>query len=106
MGVFYKLILSFLVSVTRHSESTQNEKLACLCKKSMGVEVDFLHADKHETLLQVSSITLALCCQAYPKHPKHQVYFTFTISQGKCEGWSYFFFLLINVKDFKMILSF
>ena len=35
-----------------------------------GGEVDFLPANKHESFLQVDSITLGLLSQAFPKYPK------------------------------------
>ena len=49
--LFYKLILSFLVCVTRHNQNTQNKK------------VDFLAADKHKSILQDDSITLGVYSQ-------------------------------------------
>ena len=53
--VVYKLILSFLVFVARHAQSTQNNKFAIslqyLNKKVKG-EVDCLHAGKHQRFLQ------------------------------------------------------
>ena len=36
----------------------------------MGDEVDFLHVDKHESFLQVNTITLGVCSQACSKYPK------------------------------------
>ena len=33
-------------------------------------EVDFLPADKHESFLQIGSITLGVCSQACPKYSK------------------------------------
>ena len=50
----------------------------------MGDEVDFLPANEHKGFLQVDSITLGLFIQACSKYPKQK----FTISQGKCEGWT------------------
>ena len=47
-------------------------------------EVDFLHADKHESFLQDDSITLIVFSQAFPKSLK-QVCNIFAISQGKRE---------------------
>ena len=49
----------------------------------MGDEVDFLPADRHESFLQVDSITLGVRSQACPNNPKQQVYNVFAISQGK-----------------------
>ena len=34
IGVFYKLILSFWVCISRHARCTQNKKFACLCNIS------------------------------------------------------------------------
>ena len=39
----------------------------------MGNEVDFLHADKHESFLQGDSITLGVRSQACPRYSKQQV---------------------------------
>ena len=41
----------------------------------MGDEVDFLSADKHESLLEDESITLSVSSQACPKYLKQQVLF-------------------------------
>ena len=68
--VFYNVILWFLVYATRHAQSTQN-KLAYLCNISRnGGEIDFLPANKHESLLQVDSITLGLRSHTCSKYPK------------------------------------
>ena len=55
-------------------------------QKSVGHDDDFLHADKHESFLQVDSITYSVRNQAYPKYSKQQVDNVFTISQGKRDG--------------------
>ena len=70
--VFYKLILSFWLCLTRHAQLTQNKKCISLqyLQKSMGHEVDFLPENKHRSFLQVDSITLDLCSQTCPKYPK------------------------------------
>ena len=56
------------MGVARHAESTQ---IQCLCnlKKELSYEVDFLHADKHESFLQVDSIIFDGFCQACPNYP-------------------------------------
>ena len=49
MGVFYELILLFWVCLTKHAQSTQNNKFAIslqYLKKDVSDENDFLHADK------------------------------------------------------------
>ena len=60
--VFYKLILSFLLCVTRHAQNTQSKKFAYLFNipGKHGDEVDFLTAGKHESYLQDDSIRLGL----------------------------------------------
>ena len=52
----------------------------------MNDEVNFWHADKHRSLLQVDSIILVVCNQACQKYPKQQVYIIFAKSQGKHKG--------------------
>ena len=57
--VFYKLISPFLVAIGRHAQYNQNDifaKSLQYLKKEERDEVDFLHADKHQTLLQVDAI--------------------------------------------------
>ena len=47
--------------MTRHAQITQNNKLAVslqYLKKELSDEVDFLHADNHESLLKIDSIIL------------------------------------------------
>ena len=61
--VLYKLILSFLIGVARHTVSLQ------YLKKELGYEVGVLLAEKHESFLQVDSIILDGFVQAYPKYP-------------------------------------
>ena len=57
----------------------------------MGDEVEFLPADKHKSFLQDGSITLHIISQTGPKYQKQSVSNIFAISQGKHEGWSWFF---------------
>ena len=59
--------------------------------KSMGDEVEVLPADKHKSFLQDGNITLCVISQTNPKYQKQSVYNIFAISQGKYEGWSWFF---------------
>ena len=47
--------------MARHAQITQNNKFAIslqYLKKELSDEVDFLHSDKHESLLQTDSIIL------------------------------------------------
>ena len=51
---FCKLILSFWMYLTEHSQITQCNKFAITLqylKKEISDEVDFLHADKHQRFL-------------------------------------------------------
>ena len=57
----------------------------------MGDEVEFLLGDKHNSFLQDGSIILGVISQTGPKYQKLSVYNIFAISQGKPEGWSWFF---------------
>ena len=90
--VFYKLILSFWVCVTRHSQSTQN-KFAYLCNissKAWEMKLIF-YLQINTSFLQVNSIILGVLSQACPKYPEQHVYNIFAMSKKKCEGWSWFF---------------
>ena len=65
--VFYKLMLSLWVCITRHAQSTQ-DKFAYLSniskkKKKVRDEVDFSPADKQKSFLQVDIIILISCLQ-------------------------------------------
>ena len=48
------------MGVTRHAQSTQNNKFALFCNilRKVSDEADFLHADKHESLLQIGNMIL------------------------------------------------
>ena len=51
-------VIIFSVCVSRHTQITQNKKFAISLyyfKKELSNEVDFLHAGKHESLLQTDS---------------------------------------------------
>ena len=52
----------------------------------MVYEVDFLPTDKHESFLQVDSITLGVGSQASTEYREQQIYNILAISQGKREG--------------------
>ena len=70
---FFKLILSFWVCLTRHAQITQNNQCAIYLQylvKEMSKEVDLLHADKHESFLQISIMILMVECQAFLKSSK------------------------------------
>ena len=72
LKVFYKLIVSRCVCVARDAQSTQNNKFSRslqYVKENVKDEVDFLPADKHR-FLQIDTIILVVCDQAYPNYPK------------------------------------
>ena len=79
--VFYNLILSFWVCVTKHSQSTQN-KFAYLCNiSSKAWEMKLIFCQQINTsFLQVHSITLGELSQACPKYPEQHVYNIFATS--------------------------
>ena len=66
--VLYELILSFWVCIARHAQIPKIRSLQYL-QKNMGDEVDFLPADKHESLIHCGSITLGVHSQTCPKYP-------------------------------------
>ena len=60
------------MGVARHILSTQNNKYAVslqYLKKELSYEVDVLHADKHESLLQDYSIVFDGFGQTCPNYP-------------------------------------
>ena len=63
----------FLLVIARHALSTQNNKFVIslqYLKKQERDEVDFIHADKYQTILQVDAINLVGHGQACPNYPK------------------------------------
>ena len=59
--------------MVRHAQITQNKKFAIslqYLKKELNGEVEFLHAGKHEKLLQIDTMTLMGDVQAFPELPK------------------------------------
>ena len=58
---FFEAILSFLICAARHTQITQNKKFAIslqLLQRQVNDKVDFLHAGKHENLLQIDTMIL------------------------------------------------
>ena len=59
--------------MSRHAQITQNNKFAIslqYLKKEVRDKVDFLHADKHESFLQIDTMIFDGDGQAFPKFPK------------------------------------
>ena len=79
--VFYKLIPSFLVAISRHRQGTQNNKFPVslqYLKKNESNKVEFLHATKQETF-QNKSILSGLVSKA--SHAQNTENNKFAISQ-------------------------
>ena len=51
----------------------QNSLKYNLFRKKWVIKVNFWHADKYQSFLQVYTIILGFCNQACPKHPQYQV---------------------------------
>ena len=71
--VFYMMILSFWVFVTRYAQSTQNNKLAISLQhhqEKSNNEAVFLLPGKHQRFLQIDTVILGVCGQACQNHPK------------------------------------
>ena len=56
----------------------------------MSDEVDFLHAYKHESFIQIDTMDFDEDGQAFAKFPKRKVYNFFTISHKRSYRWSWF----------------
>ena len=101
--VFYRLILSFWVCVTRQAQSTQNKfaYLRNISRKAWGMKLIFcLQINTKVFNTKVDSITLSVHSLACPKYPKQQLCNIFAISRGKHEGLKHEvkFGLQMNVK--------
>ena len=71
--VSHKLAVSFLLVIARHAQSTQNSNFVIslqYLKKEGRDELYFLHAGKHQTILQVDTINLGGHVEVYPSYPK------------------------------------
>ena len=90
--VFCKMILSFWVSLTSHSQSTQN-KFVYLCNisiKTCGIKLIFrlqINTEVFYKMIVSRWVCLARQTQSTKNKP---VYNIFVISQGKHEGWRWF----------------
>ena len=79
---FFQLIVLFLVCVAKHVQITKNNKVAIslqYLKKEVNDEVHFLHADKHESFLQIDTMIFYGDDQVFPKFPKQHVCNVFAI---------------------------
>ena len=70
---FYKLAASYLLVIARYAQSVRNRKFVISLQyltKEGREEVDFLHADKHKTFLQVDTADLSRHGQAWQNYSK------------------------------------
>ena len=89
---FCKVILSFWVSVTRHSQSTQN-KFAYLCNisiKTRGMKLIFCLQINTKVFYKMI-VSLWVCVARHAQSTKNKQFTISLQSQGKHEGWSWFF---------------
>ena len=73
INVFCRLIVSSLLVIARHAQSTQKSKFIKslqYLKKEERDEVDFLHTDKYRTFLQVNTVNLGGHGQSRPSYTK------------------------------------
>ena len=74
-NVFYKVLVSPWMFITRLAQSTQNNKFAIslqYLKENGKNEVDFLPADKHQRFLKIDTIILGVCSQACVNYSKYK----------------------------------
>ena len=66
------MIPLFLVRMARDAQITQNNKFAISLQylPEESDEVDYLHADKHESFLQIDTVIFDGDYQTFPKFPK------------------------------------
>ena len=72
--------------VTRHAQITQNKKLAIFVqylKREVNDKVDFLHAGKHENLLQIDTMILMDMVKHFQSFPNSK--FTMSVQYLKKE---------------------
>ena len=68
MEVSHKMIISFWVCVASYAQSIQNHRFAIsfqYLKENAKDKVDFLPAVKYQRFLQIDTIILGACGQAY-----------------------------------------
>ena len=71
--VFYKLLVSLLLVIAKNAQNTQKSKLVIslqYLKKEGRDEVDFLYADKYQTIILVDTINFNGHDQASLYYPK------------------------------------
>ena len=68
-------------------------------RKRIDYEIDVLCADKHKNFPQIDSITLGVNGQAYPNHPKQQLYNIFAICHFGQQSWLQGHTIIIDKHD-------
>ena len=74
----------------KHFQCSPNSKLAMslqYLKKELKYEVDFLHANEHQSFLQGNTVIIGGHDQAFSNTQSNK----FAISQKRSKGWSSFF---------------
>ena len=88
--VLYMLVGSFWVCATRHAQSTQNKKFAYLFNiSSKAWEMKLIFCLQINTKVLYKLIVSLWACLA--RHAQSTQNNKLTISQGKCEGWTWSF---------------
>ena len=94
--------------MSRHAQITQNNKFAIslqYLKKEVRDKVDFLHADKDESFLEIDTMIFDGEGQAFPKVPKiASLQFLHNISKNKLEM-KLIFYMQINIKESYNLIS-
>ena len=88
--VFYKLLLSFDVSLMRHAQGIHNEKFSYLCnifRKMWRMKLIFCLQINTKVFYKV----IVSLWEHVARHAQSTQNSNFAISQGKHEGWSWIF---------------
>ena len=73
----------------------------------MSDEVEFLHADKHKSFLQIDTLIFDEDGQTFPKFAKYQLWNAFRITQKKKPEMKLIFRMQINIKcSYKLVSTF
>ena len=94
------------VCVTRHAQITQNNKFAIFLqylKKEVSDEIDFLHADKHGSLLQIDAMILMVMVKHSQSSQNSKFAMSLQYLKKEVKG-EVDFFMQINIKvSYKLI---
>ena len=107
--VFYKLIPSFLETIARRAQRTQNNKSAISVwyfKKEERDKVYFMKLDQQKTFLQIDAFNFGVYDQSCLKYSKCQICNIFGVTEKKNPTWGYFFNGVSRKVFCKLILPF